>query len=914
MEVVTGAMTTLLPTLAGLLKEEYDLHKNTRGEIRFLKAELESMETALLKISEAPLDQQPDVQVKLWAKEVRELSYEIEDSVDKFLVRLDRRAQKNPHSFMGFIHKSIDLMTKAKIRHKMGTEIKDIRSRIKEVSERRDRYKVDSVASKPAAGSTIESLRLSALYKEATELIGTEDKENDLVKRLTEGDAASKQQLKIVSVVGFGGLGKTTLANVVYQKLKSQFDCEAFVSLSLNPNMKNILRDMLHQLEKHNYSGMSKQMWGEAQLVRELRDFLLNKRYLIVIDDIWKSSAWKTIKHALIENKCGSRIITTTRNLDIAKQIGGVYVLKPLTLAHSRKLFCKRIFGTEDKCPPNQLAEVSHNIIKRCGGVPLAIMTIASMLASKKGNDWSKVYQAMGSGLQDSPDVKDMRRILSVSYYDLPPHLKTCLLSISFYPEDYKILARDLIWRWIGEGFVREEHGKSLYEIGEDYFSELINKSLIQPADITNDKASACRVHDMVLDLITSLSREENFLTYIGGQQPVSAPSKVCRLSVQSLNEGNVKQMATMSVSHLRSLSVFEQDISLLPALSSFSLMRALDLSYCSTVDNRHAKVICNMFHLRHLWLCKTNITQIPDEIGNLQFLQVLDVSETKIQVLPAPFVQLTQLVYLHIGISTSLPEGMGNLKSLQELKDIYVTSPSMLHGLSKLTELRNLCIRVYEWNDDYKELFRRCLSNLVNLKTIKITGVHRSIDYGVDNLSSELQQLQCIHLTDSINFNMPRWISSLSNLSTLLIQHLETLREEDLQVLGNMPSLRDLDIWVVKTTYRRQRMVINSSYPFQCLARLKIGSSIMELKFAQGAMQRLETLEVILSVQRTWDQFGDLDFGLENLSSLKQVYVGRWYDVSWSKPEPEEAGDAIWQAVHVNPNKPTLEFVMFKL
>lgn len=94
MEVVTGAMTTLLPTLAGLLKEEYDLHKNTRGEIRFLKAELESMETALLKVSEAPVDQPPDLQLKLWAKEVRELSYEIEDNIYRFLVRLDRRAQK----------------------------------------------------------------------------------------------------------------------------------------------------------------------------------------------------------------------------------------------------------------------------------------------------------------------------------------------------------------------------------------------------------------------------------------------------------------------------------------------------------------------------------------------------------------------------------------------------------------------------------------------------------------------------------------------------------------------------------------------------------------------------------------------------------------------------------------------------
>ncbi|VAI81771.1 hypothetical protein VPH35_126655 [Triticum aestivum] len=852
MEVVTGAMTTLLPTLAGLLKEEYDLHKNTRGEIRFLKAELESMETALLKISEAPLDQPPDVQVKLWAREVRELSYEIEDSVDKFMVRLDRRAQKNPHSFMGFINKSIDLMTKAKIRHKMGTEIKDIRSRIKEVSERRDRYKVDSVPSKPAR-PTIDSLRLSALYKEATELIGIEEKTNDLVKRLTEGEGASKQQVKTISIVRFGGLGKTTLANAVFHKFKPEFDCVAFVSVSLNPNMENIFKNMLHQLDRHRYFNINESTWGEAELVSELRDFLLNKRYFIVIDDIWNNFVWKEIKHALIENECGSRIITTTRAFDVAKQVGGVYDLKPLSLAHSRNLFFQRIFDAEEKFPSNELAEVSDNIIKRCGGVPLAIITTASMLASKNRNDWSKVYQAMGSGLQDSTDVKDMRRILSVSYYDLPPQLRTCLLYISLYPEDYKIIARDLIWQWIGEGFVQEEHGKSLYEVGENYFCELINKGLIQPADVTDDKASACRVHNMVLDLITSISREENFLTCIGGQQSGSAPSKIRRLSVQSINEDDAKQMATMNLSNLRSIIVFGRYINLLPVLSRFSVLRALDISYSWNVGNHHVKIICNMFHLRYLWLHNTCISEIPDEIVNLQFLQVLDISGTTVQVLPASFVQLTQLVYLHLGMSTALPAGLGNLKSLQELLGINIASPSMLHDLSKLTELRNLRVRFYGWNDDYKELFQRCLSSLFNLKCIKIDGVHRNIDFGGDNLSPE--QLHCIHLTSSEICDVPRWISSLSNLSTLKIQDLKTLSQEHLQVLGIMPSLRDLNIWVPEIAQgRHERFVIGSSYPFRCLAKLKIGSQIMGLKFAQGAMQELQTFEIILSVQRTWD------------------------------------------------------------
>ncbi|KAF7099029.1 hypothetical protein CFC21_100718, partial [Triticum aestivum] len=575
--------------------------------------------------------------------------------------------------------------------------------------------------------------------------------------------------------------------------------------------------------------------------------------YFIVIDDIWNNFVWKESKHALIDNECGSRIITTTQIFYVAKEVGGVYDLKPLSLGQSRKLFYQRIFGAEDKCP-NQLAEVSDNIIKRCGGVPLVIITTASMLASKNRNDWSKGYQAMGSGLQDRPGVKDMRRILSVSYYDLPPQLRTFLLYISLYPEDYNIVARDLIWQWIGEGFIREEHGNSLYEVGEDYFSELINKGLIQPADVSDDKESACRVHDMVLDLITSISREENFLTCIGGQQSGSAPSKIRRLSVQSLNEDDIMQMATMNLSRLRSNTVFGRDINLLPALSSFSVLRALNLVYCWDVDNHHIKVTYSMLHLRYLCLCNTSITQIPDDIRNLRFLQVLDISATAIKMLPTSFFQLTQLVYLHIGMGTALPERLDNLKSLQELLGINIESPSMLHDLSKLTELRNLRVRVCGWNDDYKELFRRCLSNLINLKSIKLSGVHRNIDYGSDSLSPEPQQLQCIHLADSIKCDVPRWISSLSNLSTLLIQHLETLREEHLRVLGPMSSLCDLHIWVAQTA-RSKRLVIDGSYLFRCLARLKIGSSIMELKFAQGSMQKLQTLEVILSVQQTWDR-----------------------------------------------------------
>jgi len=186
MEVITGTMGSLLSKLGDLLKEEYNLQKSVKGEIMFLKAEFERMQAALLVVFEAPMDQQPSILVKLWTRDARELSYDVEDKVDTFMMRIDC-GPKELHDFRGFIDRSPDLLTKAKIRHELGTEIKDLQRSIKEVSERRDRYMVIQVAAKPA-DVPVQNLRLLAMYEKAAQLIGTEEKSNELIDRLMEGD------------------------------------------------------------------------------------------------------------------------------------------------------------------------------------------------------------------------------------------------------------------------------------------------------------------------------------------------------------------------------------------------------------------------------------------------------------------------------------------------------------------------------------------------------------------------------------------------------------------------------------------------------------------------------------------------------------------------------------------------------
>ncbi|XP_039833186.1 toMV susceptible protein tm-2-like [Panicum virgatum] len=190
-------------------------------------------------------------------------------------------------------------------------------------------------------------------------------------------------------------------------------------------------------------------------------------RYFVVVDDIWDITVWKRIRCALPETDVGYTIITTSHISNIAEQAGGAYKLKPLCSNNSRKLFFRRIFGNEkkdnneeiEKCPDDELAEVSNRILKKCAGVPLAIITMASLLACKARNklEWYEVYNTVGTGMENNMDVENMRKILSFSYYELPCHLRTCLLYLSMFPKDFEIDKDHLITMWIAEGFIQCE-------------------------------------------------------------------------------------------------------------------------------------------------------------------------------------------------------------------------------------------------------------------------------------------------------------------------------------------------------------------------------------------------------------------------------------------------------------------------
>jgi len=384
----TGAMTSLLGKLGTMLTDEYKLLKDVRGDIKFLKDELEAMQAFLLTMADV---EEPDHQARLRADAVRELSYDIEDKIDKFMVLVNHESSSKSESFKELFNKSMKKITNINTRLKIAKDIKDIRSQVKEVADRYARYKIDE-SSMPK--NVKVDPRLCAVYKDTSELVGIDTPRDELLKLLTDEDGEFTNQLKVVSIVGTGGLGKTTLARQVYNKVGGNFDCKAFVSISRRPDMSKILGSILSQLQPqdqgHAGTNLKKEDHagtGDPQLLYEhIRKFLEDKRYLIVVDDLWNVQTWRNLECAFVKSGHGSRVISTTRNNDVAKSccssdLNLVYNIKPLSNSDSANLFFKRIFGCEEKCPSN-LKEASKAILKKCGGLPLAINAISSLLAT----------------------------------------------------------------------------------------------------------------------------------------------------------------------------------------------------------------------------------------------------------------------------------------------------------------------------------------------------------------------------------------------------------------------------------------------------------------------------------------------------------------------------------------------------
>ncbi|RCV29453.1 hypothetical protein SETIT_6G014700v2 [Setaria italica] len=886
----TSVMGSVIGKLTAMLGEKYQFAGGVEKGIRFLKDELSTMDAVLQKLADKD-DDQMDPMDKDWRNKVKMLWKD----------------------------------------QGIAEEIQELKILVTEQSERAKRYR--ALGSSPphylAASPQPVCLdpRATALFQEARDPVGIDGPREEIIQLLQ----VEENQHKVVSIYGTAGQGKTTLAMEVYRKITQAFDCRAFVSVSQTLDLKKLLRDILSQIVSTSEFDQSER-WETEQLVRKMRDYLIDKRYFILIDDIWHVSDWDLVEAALPRNDNGSRIITTTRSKTVAETCAGIdaqmYKAKPLGDDESRRLFFKRLFHSTEHCPQDLMA-VSSDILRKCGGLPLAIISIAGLLAnrSKTKEVWVNALKYISAAVDKDSHIDKMKRIFLLSYFDLPLHLKSCMLYLSVFLEDYVIDCRQLILLWVAEGLIPGQGRENMEQLGRSYLNELINRSLVQPTKVGLDGATVkqCRVHDVILEFIVSKAVEDNFVTIWNrnGLSENYSSNKIRRLSIQHGISMQAEEMVKIKehAAHIRSINIFDPNSVLLIKDTSMFLssqvlrvvnteIRQLLLEDCYL---GHAKSFGQIKYLRlKIRPCHW---KLPKDIEKLQHLETLDVWNTRIKKLPASITQLQRLVLLIVGTKVKLPDGIGNLQALEELSMISLGFQTIkfIEGLGDLTNLKVLGI---SWEYPYaigchveveghKEACISSLSKLVT--TLRELHVLDSSDDTFSFMASCGSTPPPLRKLIFHGIVMPHQIiSSLVNLTRLSIG---LVSQEGINILASLPMLLSITVRVYEGNFGIRYTI--SSQGFQRLVKFTFYyHSDGALEFEPGAVPKLQRLKLYLEARGQFNyEQGGLVLGLQNLAGLKHVALR--IDCEHATPdEVQDLEDDIRVAAGAHPNCPMVQLV----
>ncbi|XP_047083859.1 disease resistance protein RGA5-like [Lolium rigidum] len=891
----TGVMNSLLGKLTTLMGDEYRKLKGVRNKVVSLHEEFSSMNALLVKL--AGMDEL-DVQAKVWRDQVREMSYDIEDCIDDFMHDLEVKGATT-----GFLKKTAERFKKLKVRHQIANKINGIEARVLQLHERRIRYKLDEY--NPTTSIVHIDPRALAIFADAAGLVGINTPRDELIELLMD----QGQELKVASIVGFGGLGKTTLANEVCREIKGKFTCHAFVSVSLKPDIPRLLRNLLLKLTREQLSPSS----SLDDVITNIREYLLNERYFIIIDDLWDTLAWDIIKCAFPENNHGSRVLTTTRIYSVAaaccsKSRGCVFKMKYLNEHDSRRMFFSRIFGSENSCP-TELVDVSMDILKKCGGLPLAIISISSLLADQPKTTFEYVRKSLGCMFDGNPTLDQMRQILELSFRNLPNHLKTCLLYLGMYPEDHVIWTFYLLRQWIAEVFVRPTPGLDAEDVAISYFNELINRSMIQPVD-TDDggEVLSCRVHDIMLDVIRSKIEEENFISVLSDPDAVLGMHRnIRRASFQCSGEECrlTSAMVNGSLSKVRSVYAFGGFSCQSVMLLKYIRVLHLDMGFARN-NVLDLTGISKLFLLRCLNVVGDTRIELPSQIGELQQLETLDLAvPVSVSNLPSDIVSLPLLLHLSVYGHRGFPDGIGRLRLLRTLRMFGLERNSVenIKGLGEMTSLRYF---TFQWSgNDLVEGARRM--DVLRSSLQRISGSLRILQFHPGNLDSEgldgwtTFSPPPIHLRDMMMsgcvFSMiPKWFGHLRDLQSLRFTvRAAGLKDDGVAILAGLPSLVFLQLGSEKPLEERVR-IPGSGIAFRALKEFFLCCWAPLLTFEAGAMPVLKKLFLLLIPSRCesgGSVEGPLD-GIEHLpAGLREIDIR-------IKGERDEDGEALKSSLKI--------------
>ncbi|KAI9116501.1 hypothetical protein K1719_012668 [Acacia pycnantha] len=803
---------SVLEGLTSLALEEFKLQRKAKHDVEMMKNTVRAIRATLLDAEEKANNS--NHQVNNWLARLKDVLYDADDLLDDLSTEALRKGTMTQNKVAKKVRIFFSESNQVVYNIKMPHRLREIRETLDKIENDRRQFNLTDQPFKPL--SVLEGRKQTYSFVRGDEIIGRGKEKNFILRYLFDSNV--KSRVSIIPIVGFGGFGKTALAQLVYndKRVQDYFELRKWVCVSDECDVRQIAQKILGQ-------DSTKEM---EQVQQDLRQLIEGKKFLIVLDDVWNENDdfWNSLKRLLNQGAEGSMVVVTTRSDKVGKMkdTHKPIILEGLDGKRSWELFCRIAFEGGEESNDKDLLEIGREVVNKCRGVPLAIIVVGRLVFEKtlEGIDLSYLKNCELWKIDDLEER--IFAVLKLSYDHLPSPIKNCAAFCSLFPKDFLFKKQTLIQMWIAEGFIPSTNQRCEEDVGHEYFMNLLSRSFFQ--DVTRDGAGnieTCKMHDLIHDLAQFVAKHEYLV----------------------IKEGKEASSEETTTRHL-SYDVPRKKWKVPTSFHKFEKLRTMLLLndiFCQMDHSVFDLVASKLKCLRVLDLHKSHITEIPESIGKLKHLRFLDLSWNGIRQVSRAITRLQNLQTLNLSSNYDLRELPSDISKLVSLRHLHLTKCDRLEwmpsGLGQLTSLQTLTHFVV---DDGKTHWRRVsarinelgeLNNLRGSLTIKELKHLRSnpkeaesaelqekqhlqqlsLDWGTfDNKYDEFSKVAsdeailerlCPHHTIKgllikrfCGESLPGWIGNLLQLQRLELSDCHSLKSLP-EGLRNLTSLRRLTI-----------------------------------------------------------------------------------------------------------------------